>query len=86
MQQVEGAFLSEVEVRYSLKVQPKSSRSTVVKNPDGTLKVYLRSAPTNGKANEELLEVLSDEFGVSKSRVKILRGQKQRKKLVEIFV
>jgi uncharacterized protein (TIGR00251 family) len=71
-------------VVYAVRVQPRSSRNEVVRNPDGTLKVYLTSPPVDGRANAELVNILSEEFGVPKGAVKIIRGAKGREKLVEI--
>ncbi len=54
---------------------------------EGSLfKVKLISMPRDGKANEELIEFLSDIFGVRKSEIKILRGEKDRHKVVYIPV
>ncbi|MCX5806676.1 MAG: DUF167 domain-containing protein [Proteobacteria bacterium] len=50
------------------------------------LKVKLISLPVEGKANEELVGYLSDIFGVKKSEIKIIRGDKDKKKLVSIPV
>ncbi|MDD5681139.1 MAG: DUF167 domain-containing protein [Candidatus Omnitrophica bacterium] len=72
-------------MRISIKVKVKSSRTDVVKNPDGTYTVFLTSAPVEGKANEELAEALADEFDVAKSSVKIIKGLRSRSKLVEIL-
>ena len=45
----------------------------------------LRAQPQEGIANWALECVLADYFGVSKSDVKILRGQTSKNKLVEII-
>ena len=50
------------------------------------MKVMLTSSPIEGRANEELVEYLSRIFGVRKSEIKILRGEKTRRKLVSIPV
>lgn len=43
------------------------------------------SEPQKGKANKELIEKISKFFDVPKSNVKILSGEKSRKKLVEVI-
>ena len=54
---------------------------------EGTsLKVKLISQPRDGKANEELIESLATFFGVRKSDVVILRGEKDKHKVVSIPV
>jgi uncharacterized protein (TIGR00251 family) len=52
---------------------------------EGTgLKVKLTSLPVEGKANEELVEYLAKVLSVKRSDVRIVRGEKQKKKLVSI--
>lgn len=51
-----------------------------------TLKVKLLSVPTEGRANEELVEYLAKILKVKRSEVRIVRGQKERNKVVSIPV
>lgn len=71
-------------MKVSVKVQLRASKERVVKSPDGSLKVYLREAPVDGKANQALIEVLSDYYGVKKKDIRITKGVTSRQKLVEI--
>ena len=48
------------------------------------LKVSVRAAPERGKANDEIVEVLSAFFGVSRKYICVEAGQASRKKRVEI--
>ncbi|NCS68215.1 YggU family protein [Candidatus Peregrinibacteria bacterium] len=71
----------------TIKVLPRSSRNEIVGTlPDGTLKIKLTAPPVDGEANKKLIELLSKKFGVAKSRVKIVRGETSRRKMVEIDV
>jgi hypothetical protein len=67
-----------------VKVKPNSKRPGVVEEADGGLAVNLKSPPVEGKANEELIRVLAEKYGVPKSRVRIKMGSASRNKLVEI--
>jgi uncharacterized protein len=67
-----------------IKVKPNSKRPHIEKAEDGSLTVFLKSPPVDGKANEELVRQLADAFGVPKSRVRIKAGLASRNKLVEI--
>lgn len=68
-----------------VRVLPRSSRNEVVgKMADGTLKVKLTAAPVDGKANEALVELLSEYYDVSKSKIKIVRGGTSKNKTVEL--
>ena len=68
----------------SVSVVPRSSKNEIRQLVDGSLKIKLTVAPVEGKANEALIELLSEYFGVAKSRVRIVKGEKGRKKIIEI--
>ena len=53
---------------------------------EGYLIVEVKAPPKEGKANEELREVLAEHFGVPKSAVKIVSGHRARVKVVEVEV
>lgn len=72
-------------MRYSVTVKPNSKKGPLVEqNTDGSLTVYLRQRVVDGQANEALVKVLAEYFGVAKTRVTIVRGHKSRHKAVEI--
>lgn len=65
-------------------VKPGSRKGPLVEAaPDG-LVVFLREKPHDGEANAALVQLLSKYYGVAKSRVFIVRGQKGHQKIVEI--
>jgi len=70
----------EIEVR----VQPRSSRRAVERQPDGSYKVWVSEPPADGAANEAVCVLLAKEFGVPKSSVSILRGHNGRNKRVRV--
>ena len=51
----------------------------------GALKVAVRAAPENGKANAEIEAVLAAFFGTNKKSVRVASGQASRNKRVEIY-
>jgi uncharacterized protein len=67
-----------------VKVDPRSSKKEIAGVSEGHLKVRLTAPPVGGAANEQLIEVLSDHFGIRKSDVIILRGEKSRYKRVKL--
>lgn len=69
-----------IEVR----VQPRSSKKAVEGVAGGALKVRLTAPPADGRANAQLIELLADEFGVTKGAIKIIRGHSSRNKTVVI--
>ncbi len=67
-----------------VKVKPNSKQQKIEEQPDGSLTVHLKSPPVDGKANEELIKLLSDKFDVPKSHIRIKSGLSSGQKLVEI--
>ncbi len=67
-----------------VRVQPRSSRKGIGAVAGDVLKVYLTSPPVEGAANEQLIEVLSEELGVKKSSLHIVRGSSSRDKTIEV--
>ncbi len=67
-----------------VKVEPRSSKRSVSGVMGDVVKVKLTAPPVDGAANEQLIEVLSETFGVRKSSIKIVRGLSSKNKVVEI--
>jgi uncharacterized protein (TIGR00251 family) len=66
----------------SVKAQPRSSKSGIEGLLGDAVKVRIRCAPVDGKANRELIETLADEFGIAKSRVEFKSGETSRQKRI----
>ena len=56
----------------NVKAQPRSSRSGIDGVLGNAVKVRIKSAPVDGKANKELIETVADAFDLPKSRVRFL--------------
>jgi len=73
------------KIHLKVRVTPKSGKheiSEIMK--DGRIKIKLKSAPENNKANKELIELLSDFFEISRVHIMIISGITSRDKLIEI--
>jgi uncharacterized protein len=70
-------------VRFEVKVIPNAKKDRLVEE-NGRLKVYLNAPAVDGKANKALIEFLAEHFGVKKSEVRLVRGEKSREKTVEV--
>ena len=64
----------------TVKAQPRSSRAGLDGVIGDALKVRIRSAPVDGKANKELIEVLSECFGIPKGAVVFKGGETSKAK------
>ena len=66
----------------SVRAAPRSSRPGIDGVAGDAIKVRVRSAPVDGKANKELIEVLSDAFGLPKSAVSFKGGETSKTKWI----
>ena len=56
-----------------------------VKVNNAEITIGIKAKPEKGEANKEIIKKLSKYFDVNKSKVKIIAGEKSRKKLVEVI-
>ncbi len=69
---------------FSVRVVPRSSRSEIVGEHDGALRVRIAAPPVEGAANEELTRTLSGALGVPHRAVEIMSGHASKTKLVRV--
>lgn len=70
--------------RVRLRVVPNAKRSEFVGRHGEALKVKIAAPALEGRANEELIDFLSEALGISRREVTLVSGEKSRDKLVEI--
>ena len=66
----------------NVRAQPRSSRAGIDGLVGDAVKVRIRCAPVDGKANRELVETLADEFGLAKSSVVFKSGETSKQKRI----
>ena len=66
----------------NVKAQPRSSRAGIDGLLGDAVKVRIRCAPVDGKANKELVETLADAFNLPKSRVIFKSGETSKTKRI----
>lgn len=67
-------------------VKLHASQSQLVLGSDGVWIAKLKSLPVDGKANQELVTLISKHWQVNKRAVKIKSGITSRRKVVEIHI
>ena len=67
-----------------VRVQPRASRCELADAHIDYLHVRLNVPPVDGKANAQLCKLLAATFGVPKSAVTLLQGQRSRDKRLQI--
>jgi len=71
--------------RITVRVLPRSSKNEIVgEKEDGAIKIKTTAAPVDGAANEAVIKLLAEYYGVKKSAVMIVRGHTSKTKIVEI--
>ena len=68
----------------SVRTQPGSSRSRVVGEYGGRLKLAVTAAPEKGKANKAVIELLADTLHINESSIQIISGESSRNKRLMI--
>ena len=67
-----------------VKVKPNARVSELEDSGDGTWIARIKSPPVDGKANDELVHLIAEQFKVRKGAVSIKSGASGRVKLVRI--
>ena len=81
---MDAAYLTETPegVILNVRAQPRSSRSGLDGFLGDAVKVRIRCAPVDGKANKELVETLADAFDLPKAAVVFKSGETSKTKRI----
>ena len=66
----------------NVKAQPRSSKTGVDGLIGDAVKVRVKCAPVDGKANKELVETLAEAFGLPKGKVVFKSGETSKQKRI----
>src|SRR6185312_2994120 len=70
------------KLTFKVRVVPRASRSELVGEHDGALRIRIAAPPVDGAANDELVRLLARAFGVPRSAIDITGGQAAKLKTV----
>ena len=73
-------------MKYTVKVKAGSSREEVFEVSENELIVAVHARAHDGEANEAVREMIANYFGVAKSLVTIVRGEKSKIKIIEVIL
>ena len=68
-----------------VKVKPNAKKNEIKQVEDNFFEIKTTAVPEKGKENQKVIEMLSKHFKVPKSRIKIVRGETSREKIIEIL-
>jgi uncharacterized protein (TIGR00251 family) len=69
--------------KFWVSVKPQAKKSKVQRISETEYAVSVNAPAREGKANEAVIELLADYFSVPISSIRIVRGEKARRKLIE---
>lgn len=72
------------DVRLTLHIQPRASRTEVVGPHGEALKIRLAAPPVDGAANEALVGFLAEQLGVARTAITLVAGDTSRRKVVVV--
>lgn len=75
---------SKKGITLKVKVEPRASQKGISGLFGEALKIKVNAPPAGGEANKELIEILSEEFGIRKTAIRIIKGHSSRNKVIEI--
>ncbi len=75
---------SENAVLMGVRVSPGASRSRILGEHGGALKVSVSAAPERGKANDAVVELLAKSLGLKRSQVSVTAGLTSKQKTVRL--
>ncbi len=71
-------------MRLKLKVTTKAKQEKVEEMPDGSLKVWVHTAPVKGKANKSVITLCAQHLKIKPSQIKLVMGETNPHKLLQI--
>jgi len=75
-----------MKLRVVVHVKPGARQRKLVKLSDSEYLAWVVSPPRRGRANKELIELISEELRIPRSKIRIIRGQSSRTKVLEIEI
>jgi uncharacterized protein (TIGR00251 family) len=72
------------KLAFKVQVVPRASRSEIVGEHNGALRVRIAALPVDGAANEELIRIMARTFKVSRSAIRITGGQTSKLKQISV--
>ena len=76
--------MSHPNVRFAVRLTPRSAVERVEGVVDGALKVRVMAPAVEGAANASLIRVLADDLGIPRRDIRIVAGAASRQKLVVV--
>lgn len=68
-----------------IKLHPRSKKQKIEKIGENKYEIWVKSKAENNLANNEMLDILSDELSVDRKKIRFYSGHHRPSKMVEIL-
>lgn len=85
IEELKEIIKKEINYKFKIKVVANSKVNLIDFDYD-FIKIKIQARAIEGKANKAIIEFLSDELKVPKSKIKILNGEKSSIKTIQVTV
>lgn len=68
-----------------VKAFPNSKKEEIIKKSEDSFELRVKEKPERGLANKKLIKILSTYFKIPESRIKLVKGFKEKNKIFKIF-
>jgi len=75
----------EEKMLIKVKVFPNSKKEEIAKKSEDSFEVKVKEKPERGLANKRVIRILSSHFKIPESKVKLIKGFKERNKIFKII-
>jgi len=72
-------------MKISVRVKPNARKEEIKKLNDNAFILSVKEPAKEDKANQAIIKLLSEYFGVPKSSISIIKGQTSKNKIIQIL-
>jgi len=73
--------VSENSITIKLKISPNAGKNEIIKK-ENEVKIKITAQPVENKANKALIEFLSKQLKIPKSKIEIVKGETSKEKTI----
>lgn len=67
-----------------VKVFPASKKEELIKKSEDNFEIWVKEPPVMGRANRAVIEALAKYFGVAPAKIRLIKGFRERNKILEL--
>ena len=69
-----------------VKVFPNSKKNGIIEKSKDSFEIRVKEKPKEGRANQAAVEILAAHLKIPKSKIRLIKGLKQRNKIFEVGI